>query len=94
MFDVVKIVFDFYLGLFGVGGIALGDLSPARNAGFNDVAVVVEGDFLNKLVDKYFLFGAWADKAHVAFEDVPELGEFVDAGFANDVSDAGDTGVT
>ncbi|PIT17481.1 hypothetical protein BGI32_02540 [Snodgrassella alvi] len=93
MFDVVKIVFDFYLGLFGVGGVALGNLCPAGDAGFDDVAVVVEGDFLNKLVDKDFLFGAGADKAHVAFEDIPELGQFVDAGFADDVADAGDAGV-
>ncbi len=93
MFDVVKIVFDFYLGLFGVGGVALGNLRPAGDAGFDDVAIVVEGDFLNKLVDKDFLFRAGADKAHVACKDVPELGQFVDASFADDVADAGNAGV-
>lgn len=90
MLDVVKIVFDFDLGLFSIGGIAMGDLCPAGDAWSNDVTIVVKRDFLNKLVNKYFLFGAGADKAHVAFENVPELGQFVDAGFADDVADASD----
>lgn len=88
MFDVVKIMLDFYLGLFGVGSIALCDLCPAGDARFDDVAVVVKGNFLNKPVDKYFLFGTGANEAHVAFENVPELGQFVDAGFADDMADA------
>ncbi|WP_367577417.1 hypothetical protein [Snodgrassella alvi] len=46
MLDVVKIMLDFYLGLFDVGSISLCDLCPAGDVRFNDVAVVVKGDFL------------------------------------------------
>ena len=93
MFDVVKIMFDFYLSLFGVGSVALSNLRPAGNSGFDNMAVVIKGNFLNKLVDKYFLLGAWTNQAHITFQDVPELRQFVDAGFADDVSDTGDAGI-
>ena len=37
--------------------------------------------------------GSGADKAHISFEDVYELGELIQAGFAEEFSDFGDAGI-
>ena len=90
MFDVVKIVFDFDLGFVGIARIALRYLRPAGQAGFDDVAVLVKRDAFFELFHEHFLFGARADKAHVAFEDVEKLRQFVQPCFADKAADARD----
>lgn len=67
-------------------GVASVDLCPAGDAGaygqaaglFGGVEVAVVGDE-----------GAWADEAHVACEDVPQFGQFVQAEGAQGGAQAG-----
>ena len=47
----------------------------------------VIGDFLRELLDKKGSFGTRADEAHIAFEDVKYLRQFIDAQLANDTPD-------
>jgi len=76
---------------FFVGGvIATGDLPHAGDARF-DLGV----EFVAIVVAAYFVFndGPGTDQAHFAFQHVPELGEFVEAVFAQISANASYSGV-
>lgn len=71
--------------------VAAVDLGPAGEAGGQFVDTV-----LGAQLDQVVLVeerGAWADDAHVAFEDAPELGELVEGGAAEEGADGGEPGV-
>ncbi len=68
-------------------------LGPAGHAGFDDVAREVVRDGVGELVDVVRAFGARADEAHVAAEDVPILGQFVEVPAAHEGADAEEAGV-
>jgi hypothetical protein len=78
-----------------MGGVAAEsvDLGPAGHAGAGDVAGHVVADPVLELIDEMGAFGAGADEGHVANEDVPELGKFVEVPFAEEFADAGAAGV-
>lgn len=52
---------------------------------------VVVFDVVAVEMDFFFHDGTGADKAHFAFEDVQELGQFVKAGFPEEVAGPGDS---
>ena len=84
MFDVPDVVFDaaFHHPEFvGLASVAV-DLGPAGDAGFDVVAGHVAIDELGVLFGVGEHVGAGTDDGHVADEDVDELWEFVDGGFA------------
>ena len=54
-------------------------LGQAGDAGFDEGADVIIGHQLRKLLVMFDQMRPWADYAHVAAEDVPELRDFVDA---------------
>src|SRR5437868_3639840 len=70
------------------GGVAAEavDLGPAGDADRDPVAEFVGRGRLGELLHEVGAFGAGADEAHVAPEDVPELGQFVEGGLAEDFS--------
>ena len=78
--DVPDVEGEFLLPGDGVAAVALG---PAGDAGAHFVAAGllgrVEGEVLNEQ-------GAGADEGHVADEDVPELGQLVDGGGADEAA--------
>lgn len=76
----------------GVSAVAI-HLGPASHAGFHLVLDHVERYGFLELFHKVGEFGAWADQAHVAFQDVDELGEFVQAGFSQERADLCSSGV-
>src|SRR5208282_565063 len=84
---VVEIVFD-ALGDGSVAAPAV-DLSPPGNAGLEHVAGVVAVDFFEEALDEIGPLGARADDTHVAFEDVEELGQFIEVRFAQEGADPG-----
>ncbi|MSS73735.1 MAG: glycosyltransferase family 1 protein [Candidatus Latescibacteria bacterium] len=88
-------VFEVVAGPLGDGRIPpqAVDLRPAGDAGPHPVASGVSGDLPLELLDECRTFGPGADQAHVAHEDVVELGEFVEAGAPEPASDAGHAGV-
>ncbi len=90
---VVEVVGELYRRLVGAGGVALGDLGPAGDAGPDDVAQAEVGDRFLELLDELDLLRPRADEAHVPFEDVDELGQLVDAELADECADAGHPGV-
>lgn len=91
VFHVPEVVFDAF-GEVGIAAEAV-DLGPAGHAGFGVVTGVVVGDVVFEVLDEFGAFGAGADEAHFAFEDVPELGDFVDVVFAHEGADAEAAGV-
>ena len=86
VFDVVDVVLD-AAGEVVAAAQAV-DLGPAGHAGFHQVAGEVVGDFGREVFDVVRAFGARADQAHVAAEDVPELGKFVEVPAADEGADA------
>ncbi len=86
VFDVVDVVLDAG-GEVGVAAETV-DLGPAGHAGFDEMARKVVRDFAGELVNVVGAFGARTDETHVAAEDVPELGEFVDVPAAEEATDA------
>lgn len=63
----------------GVGGDTRTDL----------VEVAITGIALHNLVDVELALGTGADKGHLATEDVPELGKFVEVVFTQELADLG-----
>ncbi len=67
-----------------------GDLPPAGDAGADEVALVLP---VLVVLDDLGQLGARSDEAHLAREDVEELGELIQAGFAQEAAEFGDAGV-
>ena len=91
VFNIVEVVLR-PGGEVGVAAQAV-DLGPAGHAGFDDVAGLVVRDLLGEVGDVVRAFGARADEAHVAAEDVPILGEFVEVPAAHEGAEAEEAGV-
>ena len=71
--------------------VAAADLPKAGEAGFDAEATAV-----GEVAEAFdFVHGqrTGADQAHVAAQDVPELREFIEAVFAEELADGGDSGV-
>jgi len=71
--------------------VAAADLPQAGQAGGHAQVVFAGGAVV--LVEFVAHDGAGADDAHLALHHVPELGQFVEAGLADEATDAGDAGV-
>ena len=84
--EVVKVVLD----SFGDGRVATKsvDLGPPGDAGLDVVTGVILFELRGELVDIERPFGARADDAHVAFEDVKELWNFIEAGVTQESADS------
>jgi len=93
VFDVVEVVLEFDEAVFDGFAIGVVDLCPAGESGFDDVAGFVIGHAVGDFLDEYGALGTGSDDGHLAFEDVYELGEFVDAGFAEELPEIGDAAV-
>lgn len=83
MIDVPEVVVEF---LFPGEGVAAVDLGPAGEAGAGEVTAGLGGGVVGEVFGEE---GAGADEAHVAFEDVPEFGEFVEGGGAEEAAEGG-----
>lgn len=90
-FDVIDVVLDAAHEV-GVASQAV-DLGPAGHAGFDEVAREVVRNLAGEAVGVVGAFGARADEAHVAAQDVPELGKFVEVPAAHPGADAQEAGV-
>lgn len=87
--QIVEVVFQFLFSVLDPRGVAVVDLGPAGDAGAEPVAVGVEGDLFFELGGEFGLFGSRPDDAHLAPEDVPELGDLVKAELAENGPDGG-----
>jgi len=67
VFDIVEFIFQFGASVGDGRAVAEVDLSPAGNAGFNDMAEFVEGNVFLKLAGEFRTFGAGADERKFAF---------------------------
>ena len=88
--DIVEVVLELEGDLIDPAHIALVDLSPAGNSGFHDIAVAVKGDARHKERRKALRLGTRPDPAHLAAQDVEDLGKLVEAGLAKKRSEPGD----
>src|SRR5439155_22935105 len=76
--DVIKIVFQLLDRLFDGRAVRVAHLGPPRQAGFDTVAHVIERNLLGQHRHELGSFGPRPDEAHLAFQDVQELGQFID----------------
>lgn len=81
---------EFFVGVVDRVAVFVIDLRPAGEAGFDDVAKIVKRNLFLEIGDKLRPFGAGADEAHLAPEDIDDLGQFVDAGVAEEFPYFGD----
>src|SRR6185312_2436868 len=77
-----------------IGAVGVVDLRPAGDAGLHEMAEVVARDVALVVLHEAVPFGARADEAHVAGEDVPHLGKLVDAAGTEEAADRGDARIT
>ena len=93
VFHVEEVVFEAFAHFVDVAGVAVFDLSPRGDAGFDALQEEVFGAAFDDLVDVVLTFGAVADDGHGAREDVVELRNFVEAYLAHESAEGGDAWV-
>src|ERR1044071_189630 len=86
--DVVEVVLQLLPRVLDRRAVGVLNLRPARQAGRDEVALLVEGNLLCELFDEVRPFGARADEVHLAAQDVPELRYLVHANLAYHAPDA------
>ncbi len=86
--DVLAVEFDDFLKVGDIASAA--DLPHAGDAGLHGEAALV---VIAVLVEFAHRRRSRAYEGHVTFEDIPELGEFIEGGLADEFADPGDTGV-
>src|SRR5690242_20569957 len=62
------------------------DLSPPRNAYLQAMAIVVAGYFSQELLDEAGTLGPWPNNAHVSFQYIKELRQFIKASLPKECS--------
>ena len=87
--DVEQVKPQFLDGVLQVLAVAVVHLRPAGDAGADEVPQVVVRDLFFVDLGALRPFSAGADQAHLAAQDVPKLGEFVEPGAAQDGADTG-----
>ena len=70
-------------------GIAVVEGGVRSDSRTDLVEVAITGIALHNLVDVELALGTWTDKGHLATEDVPELGKFVEVVFTKELADLG-----
>src|SRR5262249_14982242 len=93
VFDVIKIVLQFLNRIFHRRGVTVIDLRPPGQTRLDQMPLGVELNLLAQLLDEERAFGARADETHLAAQNIDELWDLVNAGFADESADAGDARV-
>lgn len=70
-------------------GIAIVEGGVGSDTRTDLVEVAITGIALHNLVDVELALGTWTDKGHLAAEDVPELGKFVEVVLTQELADLG-----
>src|SRR3954468_19167531 len=76
---IEQIIFELLARILDRGAIGIVDLRPAGDARLHHVALGIIIELLLEILDELRAFWAWADKAHLALQNRPGLGQFVDA---------------
>src|SRR5712692_8736110 len=82
--QVIEVVFDAFRNR-GIAAQAI-HLCPAGNPRLQEMSHIITFDFLAKPVHEKRTFGSRPDQAHIPAKDIPELGELVQVGFAEKLS--------
>src|SRR5215212_1446801 len=88
VFDVEQVILKFLTCIFDRRAVGILDLRPARESRSDQVSLLVKRDLFGQLGYEMRTLGPWANEAHFAFQDIPELRNLIDASLANDASDA------
>src|SRR5262245_37449703 len=91
--DVEKIVLKFLTSIFDRRSIRILDLRPASQTRRDQMSLFVKRDLLGQLGHEVRAFRTWSNKAHLAFQDVPELRYLINANLANDAPHARRAGI-
>src|SRR3989442_2949482 len=87
---VVEVELQLPLAVLDRGAVAELDLGPAGDAGPHRVTLVVVRDHLAQLLDEVRALRARSHEAHLALEDVDDLGQLVEAELPQDAAEPGD----
>ena len=90
VFDVIEVELEFLRGGSQGQAVWIHHLGPAGNARFYQEAIMVVADVVHRTVVGQ---RAGADKTHLAFQDIEELRQFVQAQFPDKPADPGYPGV-
>src|SRR5215217_8705753 len=88
VFDVEQVVLKFLPCIFDRRAVGIRDLGPARESRRDQMSLLVKRDLFGQLSHEMRTLGPWANEAHLAFQDMPELRNLIDASLANNASDA------
>src|SRR3546814_4461485 len=89
--DVVEIVMELAANFANIGDMPMHHLRPPSHARAKDVPVAVKGDFVLIPFRQHGSFGTRDDSAHLARQDIKNLGQIVDTDVAQETAEAGDT---
>jgi hypothetical protein len=88
--DVGEVIAEFMLD---GGVIEAVDLRQSGHAGANRFAQAVGGNASGEFFGKEGAFGTGSDEAHFTFENIDQLGEFIQMPAAQEAPNAGDPGI-
>src|SRR6185312_2576606 len=87
---IIEVVSELLPRILDRLAIAVIHLRPAGDAGFDPVPEVIIGHFPAQLLDEIGALGPGADKAHIPFQHIDDLGNLVDPGGADEAAHPGD----
>src|SRR5690625_4732562 len=90
MLDIIEVIFEFFDGVFDAGGVSLLHLGPAGDTRFDAMTPLIEWNLFLELTDECSLLGSRPDDAHVALENVPQLGQLVQTEATQNTTDRRD----
>src|SRR6266508_2244046 len=88
--DVIEIVFELLDCVAVALAIGIIDLSPAGDSRFYQVPEMIKRNCPLVAFGAFAPLRAWADEAHVALEDIPELRKLVEPQFAQPTPEGSD----
>src|SRR5437588_37593 len=80
--DVIEVELKLLLRLFEGRAVLVAHLRPAGKSGANNVPQVVIGNLLRKPFHELRALGPRTNEAHVATQNVPKLGDLIEARLA------------
>src|SRR5262245_8058505 len=79
MLHVIEVVAELFERVLDRRAVAVADLCPPGDAGFDRMPHHVKRNLAGELLDEEWTLGPGPDEAHLAAEHVPELGQLVEA---------------
>ena len=90
MADVIQIEPQFLDGILKICAVRIIDLRPSSDSGSDKVAQMIVRNLLFVDLGALDPLRAWSNEAHLASENIPKLGQFIEAALAEEGTESGD----